>query len=352
MSFHFDRFVLSFCLAITGVLFTNSALAAETSCKTVAACVFGNNTTNGPGVQGSSASGFGVAGISTSNHGVDGTSNSSFGVVGRTTMNSTSTSNARAGVLGTDSSTNKTLYNSGVAGISTYGDGVRGQSTSGHGVEGFASNGIGIFSQSGYYSIAAFTKGGVAISGDDYGSGVAMLAIGRGNGRVFVAANNTRDVASIDTLGNMILAGTLTQSGTPLLRTKNVRGEELTTFGLRSSTPALEDTGEANLVNGQATVALEDTFVSAIDSSQRYMVFLTPLGNSKGLYVTQISTRSFVVRENENGRSTLAFDYRIVAKPFDTKQMRLTPILPSADLSRAPRIVPTPEASIPNRATI
>ena len=52
-------------------------------------------------------------------------------------------------------------------------------------------------------------------------------------------------------------------------------------------------------------------------------MFLTPLGDTRGLYVSAKSPRSFTVRETQGGRATLAFDYRIVARPADAKAGRL-----------------------------
>jgi hypothetical protein len=54
-----------------------------------------------------------------------------------------------------------------------------------------------------------------------------------------------------------------------------------------------------------------------------YSVSITPEGNSNGLYVSQKTLTGFAVRENNGGRSTLAFEYRIVAKPFGSNAKRL-----------------------------
>ncbi len=60
-----------------------------------------------------------------------------------------------------------------------------------------------------------------------------------------------------------------------------------------------------------------------IDDRTAYHVFLTPEGDSKGLYVTEESPAGFVVRESSGGRSTLAFEYRILARPVDGDGGRL-----------------------------
>jgi hypothetical protein len=126
---HAPRFYVSVCfgLPMALALAPVQTFAATTPCSTVAACVMGTNTKSGVGVGGTSSSGFGISGISKSSHGFNGTSASSFGVVGMTTENASTPNTARAGVYGEDESTNKGIYNSGVAGLSLYGIGTLGE---------------------------------------------------------------------------------------------------------------------------------------------------------------------------------------------------------------------------------
>lgn len=119
----------------------------------------------------------------------------------------------------------------------------------------------------------------------------------------------------------------MTEDGTPLLRTKtSVNGIDVTSYGDRTTSPTLEDFGTAQLRDGVAFVALEPTFASTIDA-RTYMVFATPHGDSNSLY-TVVQRHGFTVRESKGGRSTLAFDYRIVAKPLDAKVARLPAMAP------------------------
>lgn len=75
-----------------------------------------------------------------------------------------------------------------------------------------------------------------------------------------------------------------------------------------------EDFGTIKLRNGHATVVIDPTFAEATNTHIPYKVFLTPNGNTRGLYVTRKSATGFEVRENGRGRSNVTFDYRIVAK--------------------------------------
>ncbi len=58
---------------------------------------------------------------------------------------------------------------------------------------------------------------------------------------------------------------------------------------------------------------------SAID----YHIFLTPRGDSNGLYVSGLTSSGFEVREQKGGASSLDFDYRVVARRKDIPGPRL-----------------------------
>jgi hypothetical protein len=79
------------------------------------------------------------------------------------------------------------------------------------------------------------------------------------------------------------------------------------------SRPFIEDAGEARLVAGSAHIQLNPAFASTISARQPYMVFMTPNGESRGLYVIGKSRTGFDVRENAGGKSTMIFDYRVLA---------------------------------------
>jgi len=84
-----------------------------------------------------------------------------------------------------------------------------------------------------------------------------------------------------------------------------------------------EDFGSGQLTNGSATVALEATYAQTVNTHIEYHVFLTPKGDCNGLYVTNESAASFEVRELHGGHSSIAFDYRIIARRTGYEQIRL-----------------------------
>jgi hypothetical protein len=94
-------------------------------------------------------------------------------------------------------------------------------------------------------------------------------------------------------------------------------------YAIESPQNWFEDFGSGKLSAGSATVRLESTFAQTVNTGVEYHVFLTPRGDSKGLYVTNETAGSFEVHEQGGGRSSIAFDYRIVAERKGFEKIRM-----------------------------
>ncbi len=76
-----------------------------------------------------------------------------------------------------------------------------------------------------------------------------------------------------------------------------------------------EDIGQGRLVQGKATIQLDELFLQTvvIDSTHPMVVFVQENGETKGLY-TELGTTGFTVIEKQNGTSNCSFSYRVLAK--------------------------------------
>jgi hypothetical protein len=88
----------------------------------------------------------------------------------------------------------------------------------------------------------------------------------------------------------------------------------------------MEDFGSGTLRNGAAVVSIDPAFAETVTADAGYHVFLTPNGDSKGLYVTAKTATSFEVHESGGGTASLSFDYRIVAKRRGFEAQRLVDV--------------------------
>jgi hypothetical protein len=274
------------------------------SCSTGTACLTGSST-----------------GGSTS--GIEGTSTGANGVVG--TTSSTDGDSAVAGI-----SNATTGHANGVYGRSANGPGVYGSSTYLNGVEGnsTAEGGAGIVG----LQLNTSSKSGngmVAESADATGQYAALFAEGLSSATyLFVALNQvTTDFCQIDSGANFACSGS---ADVKTVRTRhlNSSGQHVLAYAAESASATLDDVGMARMVGGVANVALDRAFASTIDRNSPYHVFVTPRGDTRGLYVSATTPLGFEVREAQGGRSTVSFDYRIVARPFDATHDRL-PLAPA-----------------------
>jgi hypothetical protein len=122
----------------------------------------------------------------------------------------------------------------------------------------------------------------------------------------------------IDVSGNLTCTGKVSAAAAV-----DGGARQVALYSMQSPENWFEDFGSAALSNGAATITLEATFAQTVNTGAEYHVFLTPNGDCKGLYVARKSADSFEVRELGGGQSSVAFDYRIVARRAGSESVRL-----------------------------
>jgi len=369
-------------------------LSASTTCNTPTQCLFRKNLGTGVAIKGTGTQNNGIVGqtmgVSSSksfaavlgddlatpnptgtprNVGVVGLTSTGTGVVGVTSTGVGVFAQAGEGqgliatTLGLDAIEGQTLGNiPGDSAAGVFGFDAGGSSIS-EGVEGNSGTGIGVRGEQfelGKNLNAAFLglthtqniitfmpaepPGGLFNS--DIGEGVvaeaqgpgaeALAAANFGGGPLIRAYAGSTEKLDLDNSGNMIIAGTLTQNGSPRDTLPTSTGRKVVLYGAMQSTATVEDFGEAQLSAGQAYVNIDPRFAATIDKTRTYLVFLTPQGDTPGLYVAQKTAAGFLVREH-GARSNVVFDYRIVAAPFEPQGARLAsaPAMPARGFTRS-----------------
>jgi hypothetical protein len=249
--------------------------------------VFGNSVGNGNGVWGRSPQANGVQGVSGSYNasGVYGENNAGgYGVAGRT-----------FGLLNEDRA-------------AVLGESLRDPSTPAGGPNGKAAGVLG-YSETGY--------GGVFITGQA-GSNVPWVNSG----------------------GLRVVGEIIKTQGEYSEALPHPDGSQRLLYAPLSPESWYEDYGRAQLVEGGAVVELDADFVAVLGIEDgEYHVFLTPEGDTRGLYVESRSARSFTVREQQAGTSNTTFSYRLAAKNKHRQPKRLATLKEPEELTKPP---PTP----------
>lgn len=124
--------------------------------------------------------------------------------------------------------------------------------------------------------------------------------------------------------GDVMVAGDLAVSGTKSSVATLRDGRRVLLYAVESPENWFEDFGTAQLKDGEAWVPFEGVFAETVNTgSANYHVFLTPNGDCNGLYVAERRPNGFLVREVRRGRSSVGFDYRIVAPRRGLELVRL-----------------------------
>jgi hypothetical protein len=372
--------------ALVVAIVPGAATATTTTCTTSAVCAEYINTytyssganTGGVAIHGEANSGIGVRGTSVTNVGFYGASGSGtvvapgvegessqpgsgagaafglaavfgpanapatgiygyglvHGAFGAETSAGASASAAGYGIFGSD-------FGGTAGGAGDYNDGVYGVSATGTAMLAEASRtgpAAGIYGTApvGVYSVASTQSGtpvntAYAFVGESDSVGLALFRSTRGEstdvnyGTSSFLSGYYGNAGQfyIDYNGNERISGTLTTSKGTYVRTTGRSGAAVREYAARGATPNVEDFGEARLSNGRAFVPIDARFGDTIDRRVPYLVFVTPEGDGNALFVTQKTPAGFVVRETDGGRSSLAFEYRIVARPIGETGARL-----------------------------
>jgi hypothetical protein len=339
---------------VYGFSSNTSGVHGETqSTSSADAAVYGFSDTSAMGVYGGSNGGPGVVGATASNIGVKGTaSTSGTAIVGT----------AQAGSAGLFTNTSATIpalmgvtYGGGpnASAVAVYGDSAQ---SSGIGVEGNTLSGIGVYATTNAQS-TGFQRsnfgGPVALWADSSppngdGAGIAIIATANSNNAAYFTNNS--DLSTLYTVnygsgntGDDVFAtleaaspkgvcgfggnGDLTCTGRmKSLATTGNGARTVETYSMQSPENWMEDFGAGTLRNGVATVSIDAAFAETVSGTSDYHVFLTPQGDSKGLYVANKTAASFEVHESGGGTATIGFDYRIVAKRRGYEAQRMVDV--------------------------
>jgi hypothetical protein len=213
----------------------------------------------------------------------------------------------------------------GLQGISNGGGSGVGVNAQRNGPAGFALQATNSGGGAGVYALG--NPGAIA---DNTGNGIGLAAVGSpalqatssSSGTLLYQGIGPKGVVfRVNSHGDGYFAGKVV--GAHVSEQPTATGTSVTTYAGQTTSPVIEDFGEAQLAGGRAYVRFDARFASAIQSA-KYLVFLTPQGPVSGtVYVAQKSAMGFAIREAARDGSNVAVDYRIVAQPFGPAQPRL-----------------------------
>ena len=111
---------------------------------------------------------------------------------------------------------------------------------------------------------------------------------------------------------------------------KNASANKVATYMATSTTVDITTRGTSKLQNGAMDIRFTSDFSGVVSDQEPIVVTITPLGESNGVYVTNVSSTGFTVVENGKGTSNVQFNWIAVG----VKQGYETPQIPQEVLSQ------------------
>jgi len=224
----------------------------------------------------------------------------------------------------------------GVQGKSTSGAGVRGDSSSNNGVVGATTGGNGTAGVVGQFNgtlaagqIGSGVQGSTTIAG-----AVGVYGVGAVAGRFD---------------GDMQVNGNFNATGTKSAIVVASDGVTRQLYCMESPESWFEDYAEARVSGAPVAIEIASDFASVVNLDKPYHVFVTPLGDCNGLFVSEKTNHGFVVSELRGGSSNVAFSFRIIAKRRDVEAPRLnrTSLPQRVQPNQIPNVGPAPASPPP-----
>jgi len=150
------------------------------------------------------------------------------------------------------------------------------------------------------------------------------------NEHKLVTKNNSdgMETFSVDTEhGNVNILGYLTVMGAKSAVVSTESYGQRKFYTDESAGVYFFDRGQAQLVNGQVTIALDPIFLETvtIDADHPLLVQITLTGDCHGVYVAEKTATGFTVKELMGGTSNATFDWEVAAKRRGYENVRLEP---------------------------
>lgn len=106
-------------------------------------------------------------------------------------------------------------------------------------------------------------------------------------------------------------------AGTKSTMVRDDEGKNRIMYCTEAPEVLFQDFGEGELVNGKATITLEDVLSKNISDKKPVKVFIQLEGDCNGVYITNKSNKGFTVNELNNGKSNTKFSWQIIGNRAD-----------------------------------
>ncbi|NQT77298.1 MAG: hypothetical protein HQ565_06265 [Bacteroidetes bacterium] len=117
--------------------------------------------------------------------------------------------------------------------------------------------------------------------------------------------------------------GDMYRTGADVHLQQDNTGQNNVMYTLVSTEMTVQTYGVGQIQNGKATINFDNAFANVLSSTEPIVVTVTPIGQTKGIYLEQVDENSFSVAENDNGKSNVQFNWIAIGKRKGFENMSL-----------------------------
>lgn len=100
-------------------------------------------------------------------------------------------------------------------------------------------------------------------------------------------------------------------------------GDKVATFVPTSTTVDVSTKGTGKLVDGTAKISFDKNYSSITDKNKPVIVTVSPMGETKGVYISEVTNDGFIVKENGNGKSNATFYWIAIGEKNNSEEMNV-----------------------------
>lgn len=103
-------------------------------------------------------------------------------------------------------------------------------------------------------------------------------------------------------------------SGLDIHLQENGSSQNTVLFTSVATDATIQTSGYATISNGKVSITFNKSFSEAVSENEPIIVTVTPMGNSNGVYLSQVDKGGFSIVENNNGKSNVTVSYIAIGK--------------------------------------
>lgn len=182
-------------------------------------------------------------------------------------------------------------------------------------------NAGGYWGALGYKSSAGFSYGGYFTSSTT-GTGMSggqepAQGIGLGAWGDLIGADIHGGIYGIYTEGDhfgIYSKGTVYSDKPDVKLHDTGKSERAVTYSASSPDVTIMTSGQGRLLDGSSSVSFDQTFTDVISDKVPVIITVTPLGQTRGVYISESDSHGFTLKENDAGRSNADFFYIAIGR--------------------------------------